>query len=402
MELTVLTKVILLGFFVAMILGAVVNKTNFCTMGGVSDWVNMGKTGRFGAWMFAIAVAISGIAILEATNILSVDSTFPPYRTANFAWLRYLLGGLMFGVGMTLASGCANKNLVNFGSGNLKSLMVILVTGAFAYAMTKTKFYEVAFYNWMNPLTIDLSKYNISDQTVSSLLAAIPGLGGIANLNIIVAAIFAVLFLVAAFRSKNFRENYKNVFAGLIVGLAVVAGWYITGAELGQTVLEEVEWMDVRPPATGVQSYTFVNPMGDLLVYLASPTNLMLITFGVASLFGVIVGSFLYSVFTGGFKVIWFTNKADFFKHLIGAVLMGVGGVLAMGCTLGQGVTGVSTLALGSFLALGNIILGSALTMKVQYYQMIYEEESTFIKALLSSLVDLRLLPSGFRKLDPV
>ena len=120
------------------------------------------------------------------------------------------------------------------------------------------------------------------------------------------------------------------------------------------------------------------------------------------SLCGVIVGSFIYAVSTKGFRVEWFLSLKDFITHAVGAVLMGIGGVLAMGCTIGQGVTGVSTLALGSFMAVISIVLGCALTMKVQFYKMVYEEEATFLKALVAGLVDLKLLPSSMRKLDAV
>jgi uncharacterized membrane protein YedE/YeeE len=123
-------------------MGAVANKTNFCTMGAVSDWVNMGDTGRLRAWLLAMAVAILGVALLTGGGLASIgNSTFPPYRTPNFAWLRYLLGGLMFGVGMTLASGCGNKTLVRIGGGNIKSLVVLAIASACAYLMLWTEFY---------------------------------------------------------------------------------------------------------------------------------------------------------------------------------------------------------------------------------------------------------------------
>jgi uncharacterized membrane protein YedE/YeeE len=152
----------------------------------------------------------------------------------------------------------------------------------------------------------------------------------------------------------------------------------------------------------GAQSFTFVNPAGEMLYYFTRPGNVSLITFGLASLFGVLIGSFLYAILSRSFRIEWFASFKDFVNHMIGAVLMGIGGVLAMGCTIGQGVTGVSTLAVGSYLALGAIILGSALTMKVQYYKLVYEEEATFAKALLSGMADLRLLPQSMRKLDAV
>ncbi len=120
------------------------------------------------------------------------------------------------------------------------------------------------------------------------------------------------------------------------------------------------------------------------------------------ALFGIIAGSLLWSLISRSFRIEWFVNFKDFITHVIGAILMGFGGVLAMGCTIGQGITGTSTLAIGSFLALGAIILGSALTMKVQYYKLVYEDEASFSKALLTGLVDLKLLPERLRKLEAV
>jgi len=116
----------------------------------------------------------------------------------------------------------------------------------------------------------------------------------------------------------------------------------------------------------------------------------------------VILGSFLWSLLGRSFRIEWFVDFKDFLIHVIGAVLMGFGGVLGLGCTVGQGITGVSTLALGSFMVFISIVLGSALTMKIQYYKLVYEEEATFMKALVTALADLKLLPNSMRKLDAV
>jgi uncharacterized membrane protein YedE/YeeE len=142
--------------------------------------------------------------------------------------------------------------------------------------------------------------------------------------------------------------------------------------------------------------------MGETVSYLTDPGNTLLISFGVAALFGVILGSLVYSLVSGNFRIEWFVNGQDWLYHIIGAVLMGIGGSLALGCTIGQGITGVSTLSIGSMLSLASIIVGSALTMKVQYYRMVYEEEATFAKALVTGMVDLRLLPEGMRKLEAI
>jgi uncharacterized membrane protein YedE/YeeE len=150
------------------------------------------------------------------------------------------------------------------------------------------------------------------------------------------------------------------------------------------------------------QSYTFINPIGQTLGFSLNGFDKAFLTFGVMAVFGVIAGSFLWAVISRGFRIEWFANAKDFAYHFIGAVLMGFGGVLAMGCTIGQAITGVSTLAIGSFIAFIGILLGSALTMKVQYYKMVYEADASFFKALITGLVDLKLLPKKFRKLDAV
>ncbi|MCW8883615.1 MAG: YeeE/YedE family protein [Sedimenticola sp.] len=390
------------GGGLAFILGAVANKTNFCTMGAVSDWVNMGDTGRMRAWFLAVAVAIIGVSLFEVMSVLDTSTSRVPYRSSVFFWPRYLLGGVMFGVGMTLASGCGNKNLIRIGGGNLKSIFVVLVAGAMAYVMTRTDFYGVVFHSWMLPISPNLAAINIPDQSIGSLVGALVGAESPASLNLYFGLGLSILLLVVIFRSKDFRTSLDLVMGGLVVGLVVLGGWYITGGPMGVAWMEAVEFMDTPPPSTGTQSYTFINPMGEALTYLASPGKFSLITFGVAALFGVILGSFTYALVSRSFRIEWFVNLSDFIRHMIGAVLMGIGGVLAMGCTIGQGVTGVSTLAVGSFMAMGAIILGSALTMKVQYYKLVYEEEASFSKALLTGLVDLKLLPESLRKLEAV
>ena len=401
MEFNIVHEVILYGFVVALVMGALVNKTNFCTMGAVSDWVNMGKKGRLYAWLFAICIALAGALILEAMGVLSLSSTLPPYRTANFAWLRYLLGGFMFGIGMTLAGGCGNKTLVNIGGGNLKSLFVLVVLAYFAYLMTKTEFYAVAFHGWINYVTIDLAAHGIESQSLSHIAAGLFGLEDNKTLHLILGAAMVLGILWLIFRSQQFYKNFNNVLGGLAVGLAVLACWYITGGSMGQEAMEVADCMDEPPEGVGVQSYTFISPAGAILHYLNYPTDYSLITLGMMAVVGVIVGSLLYALISRRFSFVWFSSWSDFFKHLVGGILMGIGGVLSMGCTIGQGITGVSTLALGSMLVVVSIVFGSALTMKIQMYKMCYEDAG-IIEVIQTALVDLRLLPKSMRKLEEV
>jgi len=402
MDLDITQQVLLYGFVVAVIMGAIVNKTNFCTMGAVSDWVNMGETGRLKSWVFAMVIALIGVMAMEMLEIFTLDETRPPYRTTGLAWPRYILGGILFGIGMTLASGCGNKTLIRIGGGNIKSIIVLIVAGIFAYLMTKTDFYGVVFHSWMNPMTIDLSLSGFSGQDLGSLVAGIVGADEASQYRLYVGGIIVVAALVVIFKSSGVRDNLDNFLGGLVVGLAVLAAWYITAGPMGQEWMSEVEFMDEIPLGVGAQSFTFINPMGELLDYGKNAGNSLFLTFGVVSLLGVIVGSFIYSIVTRNFRIEWFASFRDFINHFIGAILMGIGGVLAMGCTIGQGVTGVSTLAIGSFMAMISIIFGCAMTMKIQYYKIVYEEEATFSKAFITSLVDLKLLPASMRKLDAV
>jgi uncharacterized membrane protein YedE/YeeE len=368
-------------FAVALVMGAVVNKTNFCTMGAVSDWVNMGDTGRMRAWVFAIAVGVLGVAGLEAAGLVSVSGTFPPYRQTNLAWLENVLGGVLFGIGMTLASGCGNKTLIRIGGGNLKSVMVLGVIALIAYFMinpfpgSDKTLYSTLFYSWTNPAAVALS----TNQDLGAMLFADNAATG----RMVAGGVVGVLLLAWAFKSADFRSSFDNVLGGLVVGLAVLAAWYVTS---NLTVNADGDVMSlqayvqdwdlyapadaVRPAAAGplaAQSFTFINPMGQSLGYAASGFDRTLLTFGIMALAGVVAGSLLWSLVSRSFRIEWFASARDFANHLVGAVLMGFGGVLAMGCTIGQGITGFSTLALGSILTVGAIVLGSAATMKVQY-----------------------------------
>jgi uncharacterized membrane protein YedE/YeeE len=374
MEFTIHNQILLAVFAIAAVMGAVANKTNFCTMGAVSDWVNIGDTGRMRAWVFAMAVALAGVIALEAGGIVNLSNeTFPPYRTANFAWPRYLVGGLMFGIGMTLASGCGNRTMVRVGTGNLKSLTVLVVAAIASYLMLWSPLFEKAFLPWLQPTTINLAHYGLPTQEVGSIIAGMFGMAPSRALNFAVAAAVAVGMLVFVLGSGDFRRSFDNILAGAVIGLAIVAGWYLTGGTMGEAWKEYAEMATDMPSRVQVQSYTFISPMGDSVRYLLQPTHMSFINFGVVALAGVIAGSFLYALVTRSFRIEWFASWKDFMNHVIGGVLMGVGGVLSMGCTIGQAITGVSTLAIGSILTFFAIVIGAAGTMKFQYWKMMQE-----------------------------
>ena len=394
---TLLIYTSILGF----ILGYVVNKTNFCTMGAVSDLVNIGDDSRLKAWLLAITTAIIGVTTLEYLGIVDVSDSRIPYRNSVLFWPRYIIGGIMFGVGMTLASGCGNKILIRIGGGNLKSIFVLLVAGLMALLMTRTDFYGTIFHSWMNPISPDLAKLGIPDQSVQTIFAS---LSNIDTSHIIITLLIPLIicfFLLKYILSSYSSLSSDNILSGIVVGLVVTFAWLISGGELGQAWIENNDFLDTPYPSVGVQSFTFINPMGEVLIYASSIFDNFYLTFGVTALISTITGSFVYSLISNNLRIEWFANRHDFYRHLIGAVLIGIGGVLSLGCTIGQGVSGVSTLAIGSIITLVSIIFGASLMMKIEYYRAVYEE-SGFVELLKNALIDLKALPGKLRTLEKI
>ena len=373
-ELSNLHLVALLGFVIALVFGFVGNKTHFCSMGAVSDVVNMGSRGRMGAWFLAIGIAILGVQFLYISGLVDIDESV--YRSPNLYLLSYILGGIIFGVGMTLAAGCGQRNLVRVGGGNLKALVVVIVLGITAY-MTMRGILANIRLEWIYAVNADLTNQGLSNQGLFSYLGSLFNIEDISWLNKLGAFIVAFGFIAYGFRHEEFRKSFDNILAGVVIGVCVVAAWYVSG-HVGK---------DDFDPITP-QGMAFVGPTGNSISYLMTFTGAE-INFGIAIVFGMIAGSFLYAVLSGNFRIETFSNKSEMVNHLIGAALMGFGGVLSFGCTVGQGVTGMSTLAIGSILTLISIIFGSALTMKIQYHML---DEKGFFGALFTSLGEL-LIP---------
>ena len=394
---TILIYTSILGF----ILGFVVNKTNFCTMGAVSDLVNIGDTSRLKAWFLAIAIAILGVTILELVGAINVNDSRIPYRNSVLFWPRYIVGGIMFGIGMTLASGCGNKILIRIGGGNLKSIFVLLIAGLMALLMTRTDFYGLLFHSWMSPLSPDLAKLGINYQSIQTIVSSICRLDPANIFSTLFIPLITIFFLFKFIFSSNKKLSADNITSGIVVGLVVVLDWLLTVGQLGQAWIENNDFLDTPYPAVGVQSFTFINPMGESLLYATSGLNSFFLTFGVAALLSTILGSFVYALISKNLRLEWFANKHDFIRHLIGGILIGIGGVLSLGCTIGQGVTGVSTLALGSIITLISIIFGASLMMKIEYYKAVYED-SSFSELLKNSLIDLKVLPEKIRTLEKI
>ena len=361
------------GFVLAAVFGFVANKTNFCTMGAVSDMLHMGSRGRLGAWFFAMGLAILGTQGLHAAGL--VDLAGAMYLTPNFGWLGYVAGGIAFGVGMTLAAGCGQRNLVRFGSGNLKALVVLLVLGITAYT-TVRGLLGLARITVFEAPNVDLEMHGLDDQGVATLLTPVLGMEDAGSVRTALAVLLGGGLVAFALAQSTFRRSADNLLAGVVIGAVITGGWFVTGY-VGNDDFEPVP----------LESMTFVAPTGNVINYLMTFTG-STINFGIAAVLGMIVGSFVYAVTSGSFRVETFGTRSEMVSHLAGGLLMGFGGVLALGCTIGQGVTGVSTLAAGSLIAVASIIFGSAITMKVEYHML---DEKGFAAALRAGLRELAM-----------
>ncbi len=373
-DLSNLHLVALLGFIIAMVFGFIGNKTHFCSMGAVSDVVNMGSKGRMGAWFLAIGIAILGVQYLYISGRVDIDASV--YRTPTLYLLSYVLGGMLFGIGMTFAAGCGQRNLVRVGGGNLKALIVLIVMGITAY-MTMRGIFAIARLEYIYAVNTDLTKQGINNQGLFDYIGSLLKLEDSSLLQKIGGFAVAFGFIAYAFKHEEFRKSFDNVLAGVAIGVCVVAAWYVSGY-VGQ---------DDFDPITP-QGMAFVGPTGNTISYLMTYTGAE-INFGIAIVLGMIFGSFIYAIISGTFRIETFSNKSEMVNHLIGASMMGFGGVLSFGCTIGQGVTGMSTLAIGSFITLASIIFGCALTMKIQYHML---DEKGFFGALGTGLAEL-LIP---------
>jgi len=370
-ELAIVHYVAAGAFVLATVFGFVANKTNFCTMGAVSDMLHMGSLGRLGAWFFAMGLAILGTQGLHAAGL--VDLAGAIYLTPNFGWLGYVVGGIAFGVGMTLAGGCGQRNLVRFGGGNLKALVVLLVLGITAYT-TVRGLLGLARITIFEAPNVDLEMHDLDDQGLATMLAAALGMDDPGTLRIVLAALLGGGLVAFALAQSEFRRSADNLLAGIVIGAVITGGWFVTGY-IGNDDFEPVP----------LESMTFVAPTGNAINYLMTFTG-STINFGIAAVLGMIAGSFLYAMLSGSFRIETFGTRSEMLNHLAGGLLMGFGGVLALGCTIGQGVTGMSTLAAGSLIAVAGIVFGSAITMKIQYHML---DEKGFAAALGTGLKEL-------------
>ena len=356
-------QVLWTAFVLSAAFGAIAQRTHFCTMGAVADVVSMGDWTRMRQWVLAIGVSMLGFNAMVALGWISAADSL--YASARFTWLSSLVGGLLFGFGMVLASGCGSKTLVRIGAGSLKSLVVfiVLAIGAFATLKGITAVLRVA--------TVDSVFVTLPPgQDLPSLVASATGAGK-ATVALVIAFVLGGAAVAWALASAAGRSA-DSLLAGLGIGVVIVGVWWASG-RLG-FVEEDPNTLEAAFVATysrRMESLSFVAPFAhalEWLIYFSDAGRRL--TVGVVSAVGVVAGSAAVALATRTFRWEGFRDAEDTANHIVGGLLMGVGGVTALGCTIGQGLSGVSTLALGSFIALGAIIAGAVLALRYQMWRL--------------------------------
>ena len=330
------------GFAIGLAFGVVGLLSGFCLLSSLRDWWTADDGRKLRSYAVALAVAIVGTQFIVGAGIVDIGKSI--YLQPSFSAPLMFAGGLLFGLGMVLSNGCASRAVVLLGKGNIRSLVVLVIIGVTAQMTLKGLFApaRLAFLQW--------TQFTPSAISAPALLASFGINETVAR--IAVALIASVGLVVFAFSDRQFRRSYGQIAAGLAVGSLVVAGWLATG------------WIgaDEFNPIP-VTSLTFISPIADTVQYVMFSTGLTL-NFGIALFVGVVAGSFATSLLTGRFHLEGYTSASHTARSITGAALMGSGGAMAYGCSIGQGLTGLSTLAMPSLIAVAGILTGAALGIR--------------------------------------
>ncbi|MDG1168646.1 MAG: YeeE/YedE family protein [Sulfitobacter sp.] len=331
--------VAVVGLFGGILLGLAARIGRFCTLGAIEDLYYGENPLRLRMWGIAIGVAVIGVFGLSATGHLNLDQTLYLSRVWN-PWAS-ICGGLVFGYGMALAGNCGYGALARVGGGDLRSLLIVLVMGIAAY---------VTLGGPLSGLRLRLFGDAVPTEAAPGFAHLAAGLTGTS----VEAAGIAIgcIILAATLISRSLRAAPGHIFWGAMAGLAVVLGWAGT------------QWVASHGyDATPLVSHTFSAPIGETLLYAMTSSG-NTISFGTGSVAGVLLGALIGSLIKGHFRWEACDDPRELRRQILGAALMGMGAVVAIGCSVGQGLSGFSVLAYSAPVTLLCIMAGAALGLR--------------------------------------
>jgi uncharacterized membrane protein YedE/YeeE len=331
------------GFAIGLVFGAVGQRTGFCLTRAMHGLWITGDSNKLRAFALALAVAILCSQALDAAGLIDLRRSI--YLASGFSWLLVPLGGIVFGYGMIMANGCGARALVLLGQGNLRAFVVLLCLGIAAYASLTGIIAPLR--TWLAALTS--TDFSPVPPTLPAVALGQPPAAG---LRLSLAAALSAALAAYALASPTFRASARDLAGGLIIGALVPAGWLATGV-LGADDFEPVP----------LASLTFIAPIGETIQYLMLATGTPL-RFGVTAVAGTFLGALIAALASGSARLESFSSPQRMLRSMAGGVLMGVGGALALGCSIGQGLSGLSTLAIGSLLAAAGIFTGASLALR--------------------------------------
>jgi uncharacterized membrane protein YedE/YeeE len=330
------------GFVIGIAFGVTVQRTGFCLNTAFRGLLVTGDKRKLSGFLLAMAIALLVTQVSEGVGLIDLRRSI--YLSAPFSWLVIPLGGAIFGYGMITSNGCGARSLVLLGQGNLRSFVVLLCLGIAAYATLSGVIAPVRT-ALAGPTTVIFDKLPSIPRYLESWLSPDAA-------RLLPTILLVQILVMVAFRNSAFRSSPRDIVGGVVVGFLIAAGWLATGW-LGRD--------DFEPGP--VASLTFIAPVGETIQYAMLATGARL-SFGVAIICGVFLGALGSALLTHTYELQGFSRPAQMLRYMAGGALMGIGGAMALGCSIGQGLTGFSTLSFGSLLAMAGIAAGSTLALR--------------------------------------
>jgi uncharacterized protein len=355
--LTALNQLLAGAFAAAVVFGAAAQAVRLCPQGGLREAIGEGKPERLLTYVAAIGFALLAVAALQLALGQAIVPTRPPYLSPNFAWGRYVAGGLLFGVGMMLARGCPLRMTVLSAQGNLRALVLLAIMAVCAYLFSRTSLFDQAVAPWLSPLAIDLRQAGRPTQGFDALIGATS-----LPLRMTLGAALGIAIVTLAGTRLSMRKHTGAWLAAVIFGVLVAAEYGLTGGSIGLQALDEASFMAQPAEGLGIQSFTYAGPLSDTIHFLLRPSAATF-SVGVVVLLGTVAGALGSAVVRREFALRGLGQFADLPKQAAGAAMTGAGAVVALGCTVGHGLSGIAVLSLGSLLSLAAIFVGAVFVL---------------------------------------